>query len=149
MSIPALLLLPSEADYKQYFVNNYCNNCPVYTWDGLPVMFYPDMFEHAFYKRATRSWRAPKTVFDWDRGRRMPWIRDVLQDATIVPRQGYDKATGNHDNSRRVVLVSREMYVVVIRSDDTKWRFVTAYIIDNNDTYNKLITAPPWIRPSN
>lgn len=76
MAIPDLLTLPSEADYKQYFVDNYCATSPLFTWDGLPVMFYPDMFEHAFYKRAAKQWRAPKSMVDWDRCKRMPWIKD-------------------------------------------------------------------------
>lgn len=144
MAIPDLLTLPSEADYKQYFVDNYCAQSPIFTWDGLPVMFYPEMFEHAFYKRAAKEWHAPKSAVDWDRCKRMPWIKDVLADNSIVPRQGYDKATGKNDNSRRVVLVSQEKYVVVIRQDKQRWRFVTAYLVDNSDTYNKLMAAPLW-----
>lgn len=83
-----------------------------------------------------------------DRCQRIPWIKEVLLDSSIVPRQGYDKATGRNDNSRRVTLISKERYVVIIRSDGTKWRFVTAYLIDNNDTYKKLMSAPLWIRPA-
>lgn len=44
MAIPDYLSLPTEGDYKKYFIENYCNECPIFTWDGLPVMFYPDMF---------------------------------------------------------------------------------------------------------
>ena len=148
MAIPNLLTLPTEADYKQYFIDNYCSPSPIATWDGLPVMFYPDMFEHAFYKRAAKQWHAAKSNVDFDRRQRMPWIKDVLADSTIVPRQGYDKATGKNDNSRRVALVSKERYVVVIRDDGKRWRFVTAFLIDNDDTYNKLIAAPVWVRPA-
>lgn len=75
----------------------------------------------------------------------MPWIKEVLSDSTIVPRQGYDKATGRNDSTRRVALLSKERYVVVIRyTDNNKWAFVTAYIIDNERTYNKLVSAPRW-----
>ena len=147
MAIPELLHLNSEADYKRYFVDNYCTPSPLLTWDGLPVMFYHDMFEHAFYKRSSRSWNAPKAMVDWDRCQRMPWIRDVLLDPTIIPRQGYDKATGKNDNSRRVVLMSKEKYVVVIRADKAKWRFVTAYIVDNMRTFTQLQNAPVWQPP--
>lgn len=147
MSLPGLLLLPNEVAFKQYFTDNYCTPSPINTWDGFQVMFYPDMFEHAFYKRATKEWKAPKSILDQDRCQRMPWIRDVLLDSNIIPKQGYDKATGKYDNSRRVALVSRENYVVIIRDDGTKWRFVTAYLIDNADTFSKLMAAPLWIRP--
>lgn len=148
MAIPNLLILSSEKKYKQFFIDNYCRQSPVFTWDGLPVMFYSDMFEHAFYKRSSKSWKAKKSCVDIDRCQRIPWIKEVLLDSSIVPRQGYDKATGRNDNSRRVTLISKERYVVIIRSDGTKWRFVTAYLIDNNDTYKKLMSAPLWIRPA-
>lgn len=144
MAIPDLLKLPSESAYRNHFIENYCALSPVFTWDGLPVMFYPEMFEHAFYKRAAKQWSAPKEKVDWDRCERMDWIKGVLADSTIIPRQGYDKATGKNDNRRRVVLVSQEKYVVVIRADKQRWRFVTAYLIDNNYTYNKLMAAPLW-----
>jgi len=146
MAIPCLLTLPTEADYKQFFIDNYCTPSPISTWDCLPVMFYPDMFEHAFYKRRVKQWKAAKDCLDMDRCLRMSWIKDVLLDSTIIPRQGYDKATGKNDNSRRVALVSKEKYVVIIRDDGTKWRFVTAYLVDNTDTYDKLMASPIWVR---
>lgn len=39
MAIPEILSLSTEAEYKQYFVDNYCNKSPLPTWDGLPVEF--------------------------------------------------------------------------------------------------------------
>jgi len=147
MAIPDLLMLPTEAKYKRYFIDNYCTPSPIATWDSLPVMFYPDMFEHAFYKRSAKQWEAKKTIVDWDRCQRMSWIKDVLMDSSIVPRQGYDKAVGKNDNSRRVALVSKERYIVVIRDDGKKWRFVTAYLIDNAETKRKLVAAPIWVKP--
>lgn len=145
MAIPDFLLLPSEEDYRQFFIENYCKLSPLLTWDGLPVMFYPRMFDHAFFKRTEKRWRAQKDQVDYERCKRMLWIKDVLNDPTIVPRQGYDKATNRNDRTRRVALVSNEHYVVVIRyTDNSKWEFVTAYIIDNERTYNKLLNAPLW-----
>lgn len=138
------LLLSTEAEYKQYFIDNYCAVSPIYTWDKLPVEFYADMFEHAFYKRTQKSWKAKKNAVDIERCKRMAWIKEVLLDPSIVPRVGFDKAKDTYDNSRRVALVSQEKYVVVIRNTGKKWRFVTAYIIDNQDTYNKLMASPIW-----
>ena len=148
MAIPEFLTLPTEADYKQYFIDNYCTPSPIATWDGLPVVFYPEMFEHAFYKRASEHWRASKSVIDLDRCKRMSWIKDVLADSTIVPMQGYDHATGKYDNNSRVALVSKERYVVVIRYTGTNWRFVTAYYADSDRTYTRLLGSPAWVRPT-
>ena len=33
------LILPSEEEYKKYFVESYCDKSPILTWDGLPVFF--------------------------------------------------------------------------------------------------------------
>lgn len=144
MSLPPLLKLSSEAEYKQYFIDNYCNKCPVITFDGLPVMFYPDMFEHAFYKRAKPKWRAPKDCVDSDRCERLPWIKAVLEDRTIVPKQGYDKARHKYDNTRRIAFLAPNNYLVVIRNVGAKWRFVTAHLVDNQDTANKILSSPVW-----
>lgn len=146
MAIPNFLFLSTESEYKRYFVDHYCANSPLLTWDGLPVEFHPDMFEHAFYKRTVKSWNAKKDCVDFERCKRMQWIEEVLQDSTIVPRQGYDKARGRNDNRRRVVLVSKEKYVVIIRRAGKSWKFVTAYLIDNDSTYYKLMSAPVWVK---
>lgn len=144
MAIPELLNLPEEADYKKFFVEHYCNPSPILTWDNLPVEFYPEMFEHAFYKRTEKKWSAPKACVDLERCERMLWIEDVLQDSSIVPRVGYDKARGKNDARSRVALVSKEKYVVVIRRAGSKWKFVTAYVIDNELTFQKIMASPVW-----
>lgn len=144
MSLPPLLTLSSEAEYKQYFINNYCLKSPLTTFDGLSVMFYPDMFEHAFYRRTKAAWKAPKDCLDIDRCTRLPWIKAVLEDKTIELKQGYDKARHLYDNKSRVAFVSSQNYLVVIRNAGTSWRFVTAYIVDNQDTSNKILTSPIW-----
>lgn len=144
MSMPALLNLSSESEYQKYFVDNYCNTSPILTWDGLPVMFYPEMFFHAFYKRTAKNWRAPKSTLDPDRCQRMPWIKAILMDSSIPPRVGYDKAKNRNDSNSRIAFLSKENYLVVIRNDGTKWRFVTAYLVDNSDTARKILASPIW-----
>lgn len=146
MALPPLVHLKGETDYYNHFVKFYCNAGPIITWDGLPVFFYPDMFTHAFYKRSQKAWEAKKQSFDLTRGERIDWIKAVLEDASIIPREGYDKAKKIYDGSRRVAFLSPENYLVVIREDGTKWRFVTAYLVDNEKTANKILTSPVWRR---
>ena len=146
MSLPALLNLPSESEYRKYFETYYCSTSPILTWDGLPVMFYPDMFDHAFYKRAVKNWRAPKSTLALDRCDRMPWIKAILMDSSIPPRVGYDKAKNCNDSRSRIAFLSQENYLVVIRNDGTKWRFVTAYLVDNDDTAKKIQASPIWTK---
>lgn len=144
MALSELLLLSTEEEYKNFFVENYCNISPIATFDGLPVMFYPEMFEHAFYKRAVAKWRAPKDSLDIERCKRMNWIKDVLNDDTIIPRQGYDKAHNRYDNNSRVAFLAPNDYIVVIRKAGPTWRFVTAYIVDNDRAKRKILGSPAW-----
>lgn len=144
MALSELLFLSSEAEYKAYFIKNYCNVSPIATFDGLPVMFYPDMFEHAFYKRTEARWKAPKDRMDLDRCQRMNWIKDVLNDDTIIPRQGYDKAHNRYDNNSRVAFLGPNDYIVVIRKAGETWRFVTAYLVDNEWAKRKIMASPAW-----
>lgn len=144
MALSELLYLSSEEEYKKYFIENYCKVSPIATFDGLPVLFYPEMFEHAFYKRAKASWRAPKDSLDRERCKRMRWIKNVLNDDSIIPRQGYDKARNRYDNSRRVAFLAPNDYIVVIRKAGATWRFVTAYVIDNERTKKKILSSPAW-----
>ncbi len=146
MSLPSLITLSSEAEYKQYFVDNYCHKSPLVTFDGLSVMFYPDMFEHAFYRRTKAAWKAPKDRLDNDRCTRLPWIKPILEDETIELKQGYDKARHIYDNKSRVAFLPSQNYLVVIRNAGTSWRFVTAYIVDNQETANKILASPIWCK---
>ena len=144
MSLPKLRKFTSERECKNYFVENYCN-CEVKTHDGIVVKFYDDMFEHAFYTRTCKSWKAKKDHFAVDRGERIDWIKYVLLDSSIIPRQGYDKAKRSYDNSRRVTFLTPNNYVVVISIiKPGNAKFVKAYLVDNSDTASKLSSAPVW-----
>lgn len=144
MNLPKLLILSSEEEYKNHFIAEYCKKSPIATFDGLPVMFYPEMFEHAFYKRTAPKWTAPKDRMDLDRCKRMPWIKEVLKDSSIVPRKGYDKARDRYDENNRVAFLSPENYLVVIRKAGSVWRFVTAYLVDNEAAAKKIKDSPVW-----
>ncbi len=144
MSLPALRSFASEAECKQYFVDNYCN-AEISTHDGIKVSFHEDMFEHAFYVRAQKKWKSAKDHFSTDRGERIDWIKYVLNDNTIIPRQGYDKAKKRFDNSRRVTFLTPNNYAVIIQLTGIREaRFVTAFIVDSQDVANKINANPVW-----
>lgn len=146
MDLPELILNKTEAEYKQLFVSHYCNASPIITYDGLNVYFYPEMFEHSFYKRAYHNLHAPKDCMDINRCERILWIEAVLHDPTIIPFQGYDSARNCYDNSRRVAFLTSNDYLVVIRADKNNWRFTTAYIVDNPYAAAKIRSSPRWIK---
>ncbi|MGB4438436.1 MAG: hypothetical protein WBJ13_04255 [Sedimentibacter sp.] len=145
MALPDLIEYTTEDEYKNYYIEHYCNASPIDTFDSIPVMFYPETFEHAFYKRTEKSWKAPKDSFSKERGERLDWIKCVLQDPTVTPRKGYDKATGSYDNTRRVTFINEQNYVVVIYINKKgTGKFVTAYIVDNEKTAEKIRNSPLW-----
>ena len=80
-----------------------------------------------------------------ERGERIDWIKYVLNDSTITPRQGYDKAKKRFDNSRRVAFLTPNNYVVIIQLvGKREARFVTAFIVDSADVANKINANPVW-----
>ncbi len=144
MSLPALRKFSSEAECKQYFVDNYCN-AEIYTHDGIKVNFHSDMFEHAFYVRSQKKWEANKDHFSIDRGERIDWIKYVLNDPTIIARQGYDKAKNRFDNSRRITFLVQNNYAVIIQLvSKREGRFITAFIVDSLTVANKINANPIW-----
>jgi hypothetical protein len=145
MGLPKLLKYQTEEEYRQHYIKNYCEACPIYTYDNIPVMFYEDKFDHSFYKRTHQSWEAKKDRFSYERGERMDWIKYVLQDPNIIPRKGYDKAKKSYDNTRRVTFLSDENYLVVIFINKKgEGKFVTAYVVDNEEASNKIRNSPRW-----
>lgn len=145
MELPEFLELATEEEYKQHYIENYCSVSPINTHDGIPVMFYPETFEHAFYKRTMKSWKAPKDVFSKSRGKRLDWIKHVLQDPSIKPKKGYDKAKDTYDDTRRVAFLTEENYLVVIYINNKgEGKFVSAYVVDNDYAASKIRNSPDW-----
>lgn len=145
MSLPELRKFADEQECKQYYIENYCHNTEIKTFDGIRVKFYEETFEHAFYIRTRKSWSAPKDKYSEERGERIDWIKAILEDPDIAPRKGYDKAKKSYDNSRRVVFWAPNNYVVVIYINKKgEGKFVTAFLVDNQDTATKIANSPIW-----
>lgn len=142
--LPPLLKLKNELEYKSHYIENYCNK-EIKTHDGIVVKFFEDTFEHAFYKRTKKTWKARKDIFSEERGERMDWIKYVLNDPTITPKKGYDKAKQSYDYTRRVAFLNSENYLVVIYINrNGEGKFVTAYLVDNEEAADKIRNSPNW-----
>lgn len=145
MTLPNLVSYATEVEYKKHYIDNYCNSSPIMTFDGIPVKFYEDRFEHAFYKRVEKKWKSPKDRFCRLRGERIDWIKHVLQDPTIEPKKGYDHAKQTYDNSRRITFMNSHNYIVVIMLDKkNQGKFLTAYLVDNEEAADKIRNSPKW-----
>ncbi|MEK6452633.1 hypothetical protein [Caldifermentibacillus hisashii] len=136
-----LLVLGSEAEYKSYYIREYCNQ-EIYTHDGIRVKFRPERFEHAFFESKSRK-RSDKSIFSWKRAERISWIKKVLTDKELTIYAGWDKKRKKYDHSRRVCLVTPDGYVVVVRYQNPHTAiFVTAFVIDDPIVENRIKSSP-------
>lgn len=143
MSYPPLVIYHSENEYKIHYINKYCTN-PIETFDNFIVHFYEDKFEHAFYESS--DYRGNKDIFSSNRAERIDWIETVLKDPNAELFVGYDSKNKNYDNNRRVAIINRDNYVVIIqRTKGNRAKFITAFVADSPATANNIRSAPKWI----
>ena len=141
MPLPPLLSLPDEAAYRTYFEVQYCNTTVV-TFDGITVQFFPETFNHAFYRDSSRTAK-DKARFDLKRAQRMAWIRAVLEDSSL---ELYRRVMSN-SKVRRIALELSTPYAVIIQIDSRnvhRARFITAYVVDSPSALMKIRSNPRW-----
>lgn len=141
------LSLATESEYREYFIENYCNR-RIYNHLGILVRFYPDVFDHAFFRSSNRFCK-DKAIFCMERAKRMKWIKQALNDDTLYIYEGWDSKKKRYDNTNKVTLVTPDGYVVVLRMVREKQaKFITAYIIDDDDVEDKIKKSPCFFIPS-
>ena len=143
-NIPNFVNFPTENDYRNYFINQYCNN-EITTFDGIKVEFNIQQFEHAFYESSLKN--GIKDLFSKDRATRIDWIKYALEnkDNNIDLYKGYDKRKKNYTINRRVHFIDSEVYVVVILlTSATTAKFLTAYYADSPNTANNIRNSQKW-----
>lgn len=141
MILPPLLSLPTVEDYRHYYENTYCR-AKVLTFDGIRVQFFPEDFDHAFWRDSNRQVK-DKAVFDWERAKRMDWIRAVL----ASPSGELYRRTMPDGKVRRIALVPGERYAVIIQMHHRRpreARFITAYVVDSDSALQKMRSNPRW-----
>lgn len=141
MPLPPLLKLKGEKEYRDYFIATYVKGAQVLTSDGIVVDFYPEAFEHAFYRDTTRD-SHDKGRFDRKRAERMNWIRFALLEkhAEVYRRDMRNKI-------RRITLLARQRYAVITQlnpKDTSRSRFITAYIVDSDSALAQMRSNPKW-----
>lgn len=146
MTYPPLLELNLPDDYRGYFEENYCNQ-KIYTFDKIRVLFPKGAFNHAFYESSSRR-EQKKDIFSTRRAKRMPWIKVALADASAELYFGWDNKRKCVVTNRRVAIVVRDYYVVIVqtKSTDTAF-FISAFIVDPQ-ALNKIRANPKWQKSS-
>ena len=74
----------------------------------------------------------------------MLWIKDTLQDATAILKEGWLKEDKRYDKTRRVAIVKNDYVVIIAIMKPYSARFITAYPIDNEDNLEKILESPDW-----
>lgn len=136
----------SEEKLRAIFCEVYCDRKKeILTFDGIVVKFHPQMFDHAFFESIDRK-EKDKSNLSIDRCEKIYWIKQALEDAESKLKQGWIKKTKSYDNSRRVAVVKGNYVVIIQLVDEKSARFITAYSIDDDDNWQKLMDSPDWTK---
>lgn len=143
MPLPEKVIYLTEDEYRQHFYRVYCAS-EISTFDGIPVRFRRDDFEHCMYESSKRD--GCKDQFSKERSERIDWIKATLENPDADLYQGWDSRKKCIDPDSRVAVVY-EQYVVIIhtwlKTDGKRAaRFVTAYQADNS--IGKIRAKPKW-----
>ncbi len=129
----------SEAEMRILWQQEYCSQ-KIFTFDGVRVQFYDDMFDHCFFESVNRQ-EKDKSVLSLNRLEKMLWIKDTLQDPDAIFKKGWDNGRKEYFEDRRVAIVKGN-YVVIIRFIGLlKARFVTAYV---KEDIENIMNAPDF-----
>jgi hypothetical protein len=141
--MPPLLKLADQNAYRAHYELAFCRG-RIVTYDGIPVFFDKEKFDHAFFESSGR--RGEKDVFSPDRAMRMDWITAALEDRQALRFQGWNKKRNCCDPTRRVTVVIDDFIVVIAlsltKANTLKAKFVTCYCADNS--IGKITASPPW-----
>lgn len=134
--------LHSEQEMRQMWSDEYCTQA-IYTFDGIRVQFYSEMFDHCFYESANRH-KKDKSILSLNRLEKIFWIKDTLQDPAATLKQGWDSKKKIYDNQRRVAMVKGDYVVIIVIYAEKKARFITAYQIEDSENLKKFVEGPDW-----
>jgi len=131
----------SEQDMRGLWKSEYCAQV-IYTFDGIRVHFYDDMFDHCFFESSNRK-EKDKSVLSLNRLEKMLWIKETLKDPDAILKKGWDNENKEFFEDRRVAIVKGN-YVVIIRFIGLlKAKFVTAYV---KEDIEKVLQGPDFIK---
>lgn len=139
MPYPPLARYETEDQYRAHFERVYCTG-KIVTFDGIPVRFKKNDFDHAFYE----STLAKDDTFSRKRAHRIDWIKAALEDPKSEIYLGWNNKRKSYDRRRRVALVMRNYVVVIGISLKGNGRFITAFVADSSRTVRMIRQNPKW-----
>jgi len=139
---PPLIKYNEISKYRSHYERVYCQK-PIMTFDGIPVVFRKNQFDHVFFESSQRN--TVKDTFSRHRAERIDWIKATLKEKDAELYQGWDRKKAKLDNTRRVAVAYEDYVVVVklkIKGAHKIGEFVTAYKADNS--IGKIKRNPRW-----
>lgn len=135
-------MLPDETAYRTHYENNLCRRT-IRTFDGLVVRFPKWQFNHAFYGSANRR-KGDKSVFSFDRAKRMDWIEPALKDPTAELYEGWEKRSKARTRDSRVCVAYGDYVVIIrLRKGGKPASFITAFPA-GAPTLQRIRSGPRW-----
>lgn len=134
--------LLTEEEMREIWQIEYCQK-NIFTFDGILVKFYPEMFDHCFFESANRK-KGDKSILSLNRLEKIYWIKDTLEDPSSILKKGWLKKAKVYDNSRRVALVKGNYIVIIKIYAIKKARFISAYEINDDKNVTKIMDSPDW-----
>lgn len=132
----------SEEELRTIWSETYCEK-DIFTFDGIKVDFFSNMFDHCFYESANRK-KADKSILSYNRLEKIFWIKDALEDEKSIRKIGWDKKTKSYDKARRVTIVKNNYVVVIVIYRERKARFITAYEVNDEKNLELIKKSPDW-----
>jgi hypothetical protein len=132
MPFPALVSYATEDEYREHYRRCYVDATPpILTVDGVPVRFFDEVFDHAFFDASDRR-TGNKDRFSIARAQRIDWIRFAIEEGGRVE---YFEWTDDQGHPRRELLLGGAYLVVLqFRGKARNWaKFITAFLHDNPD----------------
>ena len=74
----------------------------------------------------------------------MLWIKDTLEDATAILKQGWSRDKKKYVKNRRVALVKNNYIVIIQMINTSRALFITAYEMQEEDKIQKVLAGPDW-----
>lgn len=142
MPLPPLVKYNSEEEYKQHYIENYCN-ATIFTFDNIRVDFYPRQFHDAFFESSCKL-KKTKDIFSKKRAKRIDWIKYALQDSKAELHVGWDRKKKRIDPKRRVCIIAGDYVVVIQMKSQARAFFVTAFVADSLNTLREIRSMLKW-----
>ena len=83
MAFPPLVKYATEAEYRDHYERCYVNVRAITTVDGIPVRFFKERVDHAFFRSSERRDKNKET-FASERAERIDWIRFAIEEGGRV-----------------------------------------------------------------